>query len=198
MPKPATQGEICKALDPDNKRYSLNHFPPQVKKSPPVKIPPLIPEFVTLWAGISTTWCLVDGFDWLAFFLPGILLLIALIPLLTVLDIVFVIRDADDLLQRLSILVWRKDTLRHIPFSIPDDVARAYASEGYRDLAETYVSNMIGIYNDDLLDLPQRRDLREECDKKFEEAVRRRREVRRESMETYMQTWKDRVDNYNA
>lgn len=198
MPKPATQGEICKALDPDNKRYSLNRFPPQVIKSPPVKVPPLIPEFVTLWAGISTTWCLADGFDWLAIFLPSIFLLIALIPLLSILGIVFDIRDTDDLLQRLSIPVWRKDTLRHIPFNIPDEVAGAYASEGYRDLAETYVSNMVAIYNDDLLDLPQRRDLREECDKKFEQAMDRRREVRRESMETYMQTWKERVDNNHA
>lgn len=102
------------------------------------------------------------------------------------------------MLQRVSLPVWRKDTLRHIPFSIPDDVARAYASEGYRDLAETYVSNMIALHKDGLLDLPQRGELREECNKKFEEAVRRRREVRRESMETYMQTWKERVDNYRA
>lgn len=69
MSKPATLSEICKALDPDNKRYSLDHYPPQVKKSPPVKVPPLIPEFVTLWAGISITWCLAEGFDWLAIFL---------------------------------------------------------------------------------------------------------------------------------
>lgn len=117
---------------------------------------------------------------------------------LSILGIVFDIRDTDDLLQRLSIPVWRKDTLRHIPFNIPDEVAGAYASEGYRDLAETYVSNMVAIYNDDLLDLPQRRDLREECDKKFEQAMDRRREVRRESMETYMQTWKERVDNNHA
>lgn len=198
MSKPATHSEICKALDPDNKRYSLNRFPPQVEKSPPVKIPPLIPEFVTLWAGISVTTCLVNGFDWAAVFMPGIFLLISLIPVLTILGIVLDIRDTDDLLQRLSIPVWRKDTLRHIPFSIPDEVAGAYASEGYRDLAETYVSNMVAIYNDDLLDLPQRRDLREECDKKFEEALDHRREVRRESMETYMQTWKDRVNNYHA
>lgn len=198
MSKPATLSEICKALDPDNKRYVLNHFPPQVKKSPPVTIPPLIPEFVTLWAAISITWCLVDGFDWAAVLFPGIALLVLLIPVLTVIDIVFYIRDAEDLLQRVSIPVWRKDTLRHIPFSIPDDVIRAYASEGYRDLAKTYVSNMIAISNDDMLDMPQRGDLRAECDKKFEEAMLRRREVRRESMETYMQTWKERVDNYNA
>ena len=198
MSKPATLSEICKALDPDNKRYVLNHYPPQVKKSPPVKVPPLIPEFVTLWAGISITWCLVDGFDWSAIFLPSVLLLVSLIPLLSILGIVFDIRDTDDLLQRLSIPVWRKDTLRHIPFSIPDDVIRAYASEGYRDLAKTYVSNMVAISNDDMLDMPQRSELRAVCDKKFEEALARCREIRRESMETYMQTWKERVDNYNA
>lgn len=198
MSKPATLGEICKALDPDNKRYSLDHYPPQVKKSPPVKVPPLIPEFVTLWAGISITWCLVDGFDWSAVLFPGIALLILLIPVLTVLDLVFYIRDAEDLLQRVSIPVWRKDTLRHIPFSIPDDVIRAYASESYRDLAKMYVSNMIAISNDDMLDMPQRSELRAVCDKKFEEALARCREIRRESMETYMQTWKERVDNYNA
>ena len=88
MSKPATHSEICKALDPDNKRYSLNRFPPQVEKSPPVKIPPLIPEFVTLWAGISVTTCLVNGFDWAAVFMPGIFLLISLIPVLTILGIV--------------------------------------------------------------------------------------------------------------
>lgn len=75
---------------------------------------------------------------------------------------------------------------------------RAYANEGYRDLAKTYVSNMIAISNDDMLDMPQRSELREICDKKFEEALGRCREIRRESMETYMQTWKERVDNYNA
>lgn len=198
MAKPATHSEICKALDPDNKRYSLNRFPPQVEKSPPVKVPPLIPEFVTLWAGISVTTCLVSGFDWAAVFSPGIALLVLLVIVLIVLDIMCGIRDTDDLLQRLSIPVWRKDTLRHIPFSIPDEVARAYASEGFRDLAETYVSNMVAIYNDDLLDLPQRRDLREECDKKFEEALDHRREVRRETMQEYIETWKGRVDNYNA
>lgn len=191
MSKPATLSEICKALDPDNKRYVLNHYPPQVKKSPPVTIPPLIPEFVTLWAGISIAWCLVDGFDWLAIFLPSVLLLVSLIPLLSILGIVFDIRDTDDLLQRLSIPVWRKDTLRHIPFSIPDDVIRAYASEGYRDLAKTYMSNMVAISNDDMLDMPPRSELRAVCDKKFEEALARCREIRRESMETYMQTWKE-------
>ena len=198
MSKPATLSEICKALDPDNKRYSLDHYPPQVKKSPPVKVPPLIPEFVTLWAGISITWCLAEGFDRLAIFLPSIFLLIALIPLLSILGIVFDIRDTDDLLQRVSLPVWRKDTLRHIPFRIPDEVIRAYANEGYRDLAKTYVSNMIDISNDDMLDMPQRSELRAVCDKKFEEALSRCREIRRESMETYMQTWKDRVDNYNV
>lgn len=198
MSKPATHSEICKALDPDNKRYVLNHYPPQVKKSPPVTIPPLIPEFVTLWAGISITWCLVDGFNWAAVLFPGIALLVLLIPVLTVLDLVFDIRDPEDLIQRLSIPIWRKDTLRHIPSSIPDDVIRAYANEGYRDLAKTYVSNMIAISNDDMLDMPQRSELREVCGKKFEEALARCREIRRESMETYMQTWKERVDNYNV
>ena len=198
MSKPATLSEICKALDPDNKRYVLNHYPPQVKKSPPVTIPPLIPEFVTLLAGISIAWFLVDGFNWAAVLFPGIALLVLLIPVLTVLDLVFDIRDAEELLQRVSLPIWRKDTLRHIPFSIPDDVIRAYANEGYRDLAKTYVSNMIAISNDDMLDMPQRSELRAVCDKKFEEALVRCREIRRESMVEYMQTWKDRVDNYNA
>ena len=77
-------------------------------------------------------------------------------------------------------------------------VIRSYASEGYRDLAKTYVSNMIAISNDDMLDMPQRSELCAVCDVKFDEALARCREIRRESMETYMQTWKERVDNYHA
>ena len=101
-----------------------------------------------------------------------------------------------DAFKALSIPVWRKDKMYRIGFTFSKEVCNAYANEAYRDLARTYVLNMLALKEDSLLDPQQRAELEEECYANFKDAMERRAEERRESMELYVQTWKDRVNNF--
>ena len=101
-----------------------------------------------------------------------------------------------DVFKALSVPVWREDKTYRIGFTFSKEVCNAYANEAYRDLARTYVLNMLALKVDSLLDPQQRAELEDTCYANFKDAVERRAEERRESMELYVQTWKDRVNNF--
>lgn len=194
MPKDATPETIFKALDPDVKRYKYRLFPPYVAVSPPVRIPLLVPEVCFVWAASSTALSLWNGFSWSAVLIPGFVIVAVLTLAACGAGITF--HKVSDVFKAMSIPVWREDKAYRIGFNVTKEVCNAYANEAYRDLARTYVLNMIAIQEDSLLDYQQRAELEEECHVNFKDAVDRRAEERRESMELYVQTWKDRVNNF--
>ena len=199
MTRHATPTEIYKALDPTFDRYELHYYPQHVVKSPPVTIPPAVPEVCFTWAAVSTAWCLALGrFDWSAVLFPGVVVLSIVLFFLLGMNMVYYSHDAGDFLRRISIPVWRGDKEYRIRYSIPTSVVTAYANEGYRDLAVTYITNREAIEDDPLLEPQHRAELHDECLEKFEEAVERRREVRRETLKEYIETWRECIDNYNT
>ena len=194
MIKDATPETIFKALDPDVKRYACHLFPPYIEVSPPVRIPLLVPEVCFMWAASSTAWILWEGFSWSAVLTPG--LIIGSLLALVACGAGMTFHKISDAFKALSIPVWREDKMYRIGFTFSKEVCNAYANEAYRDLARTYVLNMLALKEDSLLDPQQRAELEEECYANFKDAMERRAEERRESMELYVQTWKDRVNNF--
>ena len=194
MIKDATPETIFKALDPDVKRYEYRLFPPYVEVSPPVRIPLLVPEVCFMWAAASTAWTLWEGFSWSAVLTPG--LIIGSLLALVACGAGMTFHKISDAFKALSVPIWRENKTYRIGFTFSKEVCNAYANEAYRDLARTYVMNMMAIKEDSLLDYQQRAELEEECHDNFKDAVDRRAEERRESMALYVQTWKDRVNNF--
>ena len=185
---------VLKALDRDNPRYILQDYPTRaVVRKPPVRIPPVVPEFFFLWAAISTTWWVFLGHNWEAFILPGLILSGVMVCVYLLDDLILPPRSMEKFARGLSVPLWRWDTKLPLDWDVPQSAVEAYNTEGCRDLAETFVHNMDRLVKDPVLDYQQRCDVERECVRSFHKAFEDRKQLRQESMIDYVESWKDRV-----